>query len=139
MIWPSSLDRSGCPTYHKFFETSILSLVSTNFQYVLFLFTREAKRPKHELTPYKKIIQWNMNRPYMKDVTHIHGWQFFLLADHLKDLIKCPRLHPNGTHPANNIPSKCKLDHFHHLYYCLKWLNDSNFNRTREADIGYGK
>jgi len=120
---------------------------------------RAAKRRKRELTSYKRnlsveygrpttnlehiphlehILQ-DMNRPYMKDVTHLHGWQFFLLADHLKDLIKRPRLHPNGTRPANNIHSKCKLDHFHRLYYCLKWLNDGNFYRTREADIGYGK
>jgi hypothetical protein len=75
----------------------------------------------------------------MKDVTHLHGWQFFLLADHLKDLIQRSRLRPDGTCPANNIHSKCKLDHFHRLYYCLKWLNDGNFYRTREADIGYGK
>jgi hypothetical protein len=93
-----------------------------------------AKRRKRELTSYKRnlsveygrlttnlehiphlerILQ-DKNRPYMKDVTH-------------------------GTRPANNIHSKCKLDHFHHLYYCLKWLNDGNFYRTREADIGYGK
>jgi hypothetical protein len=75
----------------------------------------------------------------MKDFTRLHGWQFFLLADHLKDLIENPRLHPDGTRPANNIHSKCKLDHFHRLYYCLKWLNDGNFYKTQEADIGYGK
>jgi len=111
---------------------------------------RAAKRRKHELTSYKRnlsveygrpttnlehiphlerILQ-DMNRPYMKDVTHLHGWQFFLLADRLKDLIKCPRLHLDGTHPANNIHSKCKVDHFHRLYYCSKWLNDGNFYRT---------
>jgi hypothetical protein len=120
---------------------------------------RAAKRHKRELTPYKRNISveygrlttnlehiphlerilQDMNSPYMKDVTHFHGWQFFLLADRLKDLIEHPRLRPDGTHPANNIHSKCKLDHFNHLYYCLKWLNDGNFNRTREADIGYGK
>jgi hypothetical protein len=108
------------------------------------------KSHKNELTPYKRnlsveygrlttnlehvphlesILQ-DMNRPYMKDVTHLHGWQFFLLANCLKDLIECPRLHPNGTCPANNIQSKCKLDHFHCLYYCLKWLNDGNFYGT---------
>jgi hypothetical protein len=61
----------------------------------------------------------------MKDVTHLHGWQFFLIANCLKDLIECPRLCPNGTHPENNIHSNCKLDHYHCLYYCLKWLNDA--------------
>jgi hypothetical protein len=111
-----------------------------------------AKRHKHELTPYKRnlsvtyIYSWlttklehvpnlerilqDMDRPYMKDVTYLHGWQFFLLTDCLKDLIECPRLHPNGTYPVNSIHSKCKLDHFHSLYYCLKWLNDGNFYRT---------
>ncbi len=66
----------------------------------------------------------------MKDVTHLHSWPFFLLADHLKDLTECPRLHLNGTRPENNIHSMCKLDHYHHLYYFLKWLNDDNFYRT---------
>jgi hypothetical protein len=120
---------------------------------------RAAKRRKHELTPYKRnlsmvygtpttnlehvphlerILQ-DINRPYMKDVTHLHGWQFFLIGDHLKDLIEPPRLRPDGTHPMNNILKKCKLDHYHHIYYCLKWWNDGNFFRTREAEIGYGK
>jgi hypothetical protein len=117
------------------------------------------KRHKHELTPYKRIplveygrptsnlehiphlecILHDINRPFMKDVTHLHGWQFFLLADPLKDLIECARLRPNGTCPANDIHSNCKVDHFNHLYYCLKWLNDGNFYRSQEADIGYGK
>jgi len=78
-----------------------------------------AKRHKYELTPNERslsveygrlttnlehiphlegILQ-DINRPYMKDVTHLHGWQFFLLADRLKDLIEHPRLHPNGTCP----------------------------------------
>jgi hypothetical protein len=78
-----------------------------------------------EHVPQLEQILQDINRPYMRDVTHLHGWQFFL----------CPRQHPNGTFPANNI----KLDQFHGLYYCLKWLNDDNFYRTREADIGYGK
>jgi hypothetical protein len=118
-----------------------------------------AKRRKHELTPCKRnlsveygrsttyldyiphleCILQDITRPYMKDVTQIHGWQFFLLADHLKDLIECPRLHPNGTCPEMYNNMNCYLDHYHRLYYCLKWLNDGNFYRTREADIGYGK
>jgi hypothetical protein len=77
------------------------------------------KRHKRELTPYKRnlsveygrlttnhehilhleCILQDMNRPYMKDVTHLHGCQFFLLACCLKDLIERPRLHPDGTHP----------------------------------------
>jgi hypothetical protein len=120
---------------------------------------RAAKRHMYELTPYKRnlsveygrpttnlehiphlerILQ-DINRPYMKDATHLHGWQFFLLANCLKDLIKCPRLHPNGTHPEIYNHKKCYLDHYHRLYYCLKWLNDGNFYWTQEADIGYCK
>jgi hypothetical protein len=67
-----------------------------------------AKRRKREHTPYKRnlsveygrptinlehiphleCILQDINRLYMKDLTHLHGWQFFLLADHLKDLIQ---------------------------------------------------
>jgi len=120
---------------------------------------RAAKRHKCELTPYKRnlsveygrpttnleniphleCILHDINRPYMKDVTHLHGWQFFLLADCLKDLIERPRLHPNGTCPEMYNHKKCYLDHYHCFYYCLKWLNDGNSYRTREAHIGYGK
>ena len=70
------------------------------------------KRHKHKLTPYKRnllvtyawpttnlehvshleCILQDINRPYMKDVTHHHRWQFFLLADCLKDLIERPRI-----------------------------------------------
>ena len=130
------MDLSGCPTYRKLFETSVLSLVSNNLQYDFYqtmdehhrmliaaaaicihqllvsyyiIFddvptaseARVAKKRKRELTPYKRnlsveygrpttnlehiphlerILQ-DINRPYMKDVTHLHGWQFFLLAD----------------------------------------------------------
>jgi hypothetical protein len=84
---------------------------------------RAAKRRRSELTPYKRnlsmeygtpttnlehvphlehILQ-DINRSYMKDVTHLHGWQFFLLGDRLKDLIEWPRLRPDGTHPVSNI------------------------------------
>jgi hypothetical protein len=104
---------------------------------------KAVKRHKHELNPYIRNISvtyarpiTNLEhvshlecilRPYMKDVTHLHGWQFFLLANCLKDLIECPRLRPNGTRPKINIHSERKLDHYHHLYYCLKWLNDGTF------------
>jgi hypothetical protein len=63
---------------------------------------RAAKRRKRELTPYKRnlsmeygtpttnlehvphleCILQDINRPYMKDVTHLHGWQFFLLTNY---------------------------------------------------------
>jgi hypothetical protein len=36
-----------------------------------------------EHTPYLECILQDINRPYMKDVTHLHGWQFFHLANHL--------------------------------------------------------
>ncbi len=45
-----------------------------------------------ELIPVLENIFQDINRPYMKDVTHFHSWQVFLLADRLKDLILRPRL-----------------------------------------------
>jgi hypothetical protein len=120
---------------------------------------RAAKKRKHELTPYKRnlsvvygtpttelehipalerILQ-DINRPYMKNVTHLHGWQCFDFAAHLQPLIDRPRLQKDGTQPLVNLHKKTKADHYHDLYYCLKWLNDSNFFRTREAEIDLGK
>jgi hypothetical protein len=60
---------------------------------------RAAKKRKCELTPYKRnlsvvygtpttelehipvleLILQDINRPYMKSVTHLHGWQFLVL------------------------------------------------------------
>jgi len=87
-----------------------------------------------EHVPQLEHVLQGIHRPYMKDVTHLYGWKLFLLANHLKDLIECPKLPPNGTCPANNIHSKCKLDHFYHLY--KRW-NDGNFYRAQEADTGF--
>jgi hypothetical protein len=135
-FWGFRLHLSGCPTYRKLFETSVLPLVSNNLRYGCYqtmdehhmmlvavaaicihqllvsyyiIFddvptaseARTAKRHKRELTPYKRILSveygrpttnlehiphlerilQDINRPYMKDITHLHGWQFFLLAD----------------------------------------------------------
>jgi hypothetical protein len=75
----------------------------------------------------------------MKSVTHLHGWQFFDLAAHLQPLIGGPWLWLDGTRLLVNLCKKVKTDHCHHLYYCLKWLNESNFFRSCEAEIGLGK
>jgi hypothetical protein len=100
---------------------------------------KAAKRHRHELTSYSVMYDWLMttnlehvphlerilqdtNWPYMKDITHLCGWQFFLLTDHLKHYIEWPRSYPNGTHPEIKICKKCKMDRHQHLYYCLKWL-----------------
>jgi hypothetical protein len=120
---------------------------------------RNVKKRKRELTPHKrngstrygrpttnlelvpaleKILQ-DINRPYIKDVTHLHSWQFFLLADRLKDLILRPRLREDGTRPERRSTKLVKHDHFHRLYFCLKWLNDGNFYKTRETETGWGK
>jgi hypothetical protein len=69
-----------------------------------------------EHVPHLEGILQDINRPYMKNATHLHGWQFFLLTDHLKDLIEWLRLHPDGTRPAINLHKKCKMDHYHCLY-----------------------
>ena len=63
---------------------------------------------------------------------------FFLLADRLKDLILRPRLRDDGTRPLLTF-KKPKHDHFNRLYFCLRWLNDGNFHRSREAEADWGK
>jgi hypothetical protein len=89
-----------------FASISCLCLISSFDDVITASEARGAKRHKHELTPYKRnlsvaynqptanlehvpqleqIIQ-DINRVYMIDVTHLHGWQFFLLANCLKDL-----------------------------------------------------
>jgi len=121
--------------------------------------SRAAKKRKRELSPYKRnlsvvhgtpttelehipaleCILQDINRPYMKSVTHLHGWQFFDLAARLQPLNDRPKLQKDGMHPLVNLRKKTKADHYHRLYYCLKWLNNGNFFRTREAETGLGK
>jgi hypothetical protein len=73
---------------------------------------RLAKKRKRVLAPYKRNVSVrygpptnnlvprnrleevisDSDRQYMKKLTHLHEWQFFLLADLLKDLILRPCL-----------------------------------------------
>jgi hypothetical protein len=75
------------------------------------------------------------NREYIRKMTHLHSWQFFLLSDRLKDLIERPR----GNNQSLKVGPMPKFDHHHRLFFALKWLNDSNFHRTREAEFGWSK
>jgi hypothetical protein len=43
-----------------------------------------------------------------------------MLADHLEQLILCSRLRADGTRPGGHPKKKYKVDHYHHLYFCLK-------------------
>jgi hypothetical protein len=108
------------------------------------------KRRERELTPYKRnlSVQYGTpttqlvpqpvldrllldeNRAYMYKVTHLNTWQFMMLADRLKGLIERPRLRADGTRPVKAGP-ECKHDYLHCLFFCLEWLNDGNFHRSR--------
>jgi len=119
---------------------------------------KAAKKRLRELTPYKRnvsqrygkpttnlqanpILQHILrddNRAYMHHSTHLHPSQFFLLAERLKDLILWPRMREDGRRPIRRGHS-IHHNHFHRLFFCLKWLNDGVFYRTRETEVGWGK
>lgn len=114
------------------------------FQILTYLMMlRLAMKRKCELTPYKhnvscrystplpphetknslsEILQ-NSNKTHIKLVSHLHEWQFFQLADKLKDLIIRPRLWDEGTRPQG-YRKPPKVDHYHHLLFALCWLNE---------------
>jgi hypothetical protein len=69
------------------------------------------------------------DRAYMKSVTHLHEWQFFILSKKLKDLILRPRLQIDGTRPEVHCKPP-KFDHHHRLFFVLRWLNDGLFYKT---------
>jgi len=118
---------------------------------------RDLKR-KRQMTPYKRNVSCrystatsalvakdclggileDSNRAYMKSVTHLHEWQFFALAEKLKDLILHPRLRPDGTRPKVRC-KPLKFDIYHRLFFVLRWLNDGMYYRSRETDTGYAK
>jgi hypothetical protein len=124
--------------------------------------TRKEKKQllkrKRELAPYKRNVSYRYSTPllplepkiclpeilqdsdraYIKSVTHLHEWQFFELAEKLKDLILRPRLRSDGTRPELRRKAP-KFDHFHRLFFVLRWLNDGLFYRSREVDTGYAK
>jgi uncharacterized protein YcgI (DUF1989 family) len=41
------------------------------------------------------------------------------------------------THSMINLCKKVKVDHYHHLYYFLKWLNSGNYFWTQGAEMVY--
>ena len=121
---------------------------------------RHEKKRKRNLAPYKRNQSDQLgtpttelqavpclhrlladdNRAYVKHTTHLHTWQFLALAEKLKPLVERPRLRSDGTRAPNMNPQKpCKFDYKHRLFFCLKWLNDGNVFRTREAEIGWSK
>jgi hypothetical protein len=57
----------------------------------------------------------NGNCEYIKKI--LHCWQFFLLADYLKDCIERPRDN-NQSLKAGHTPQH---DYYHLLYFTLKW------------------
>jgi len=101
---------------------------------------RMEKKKKRELTPYKRNVSLKVGPPettlelvrvlddiladdnheYMRKMTHLHPWQFFVLADCLKDLIKRPR----ANHESVKVGPTPKHDQYHRLFFALKWLND---------------
>jgi len=78
------------------------------------------------------------DRQYMKKLTHLHEWQFFLLADLLKDLILRPGLRNDGTRPER-IYKPSKHDYFHRLFFCLCWLSDGLHCHSHDCETGWGK
>jgi hypothetical protein len=119
---------------------------------------KAANERLRELTPYKRNFSSRYGRPttnlqtnpildhilqddnrvYMHHSTHLHPGQFFLLAEHLKDLILDPQMRADGTRTIRHGRS-IYHDHYHRLFFCLKWLNDGVFYKTREAEVGWGK
>ena len=119
---------------------------------------RLAKKRQREVTPYKRNVSARYSTPislleprncladvvkdsdraYMKKLTHLHEWQFFALAEKLEPLIIHARQREDGSRPeVRRRP--LKFDHFHRLYFCLRWLNDGFFHRSREVETGWCK
>jgi hypothetical protein len=116
------------------------------------------KKREREVTPYKHKVAVRYGTPtvpwqqknklaeflqdgdiaYMKKLTHLHEWQSHLLSDLLKDRIIQLRQREDGSRSLH-IFKPVKVDYKHHLIYCLCWLNDGNFHKTREVEAGWGK
>ncbi len=79
-----------------------------------------------------------MIRAFTKKLTHLHEWQFFTHAEKLEPLIIQARQRKDGSWPEVH-QRPIKFDHFHCLYFCFQWLNDSLFYQSREAETGWCK
>jgi hypothetical protein len=95
------------------------------------------------LRPLLDIVFNDPGRSYCRTLTHFYDWEFFALAEHLKDYIQLPR----GTTDEmiaevgiENIPVKsCKPDDHQRLFYALQWLTSGKSFRTAEFDTGWSK
>jgi hypothetical protein len=56
----------------------------------------------------------------------------------LEPLIIRARQRDDGSRPELR-QRQPKFDHFHRLYFCLRWLNDGLFYWSREAEMGWCK
>jgi hypothetical protein len=78
----------------------------------------------------------DIGRPYMRNVTYLHGWQLFMLADHLEQLILQPGLQADGTNPDDQTKKKyIKFDHIHRLYFCLVVEQRKFLQNPRKASL----
>jgi hypothetical protein len=157
---PRRSNSCSNPTMDDFLLTFAVVAVHHFITVVYFIFfeiptaleNRVKKKRKREETTYKQNVSIKFDRPtttlnakqsleevllddnwaYMHKLIHLHSWQFFMLAERLQPFIKRSR---DGK---LKVGPHCKHDHFHRLFFCLKWLNDGNFFRTREEDIRCG-
>jgi hypothetical protein len=122
------------------------------------LFEKKRTKKRKKMAPYKRNVSMRYdtptsdlilqpildnvfaddNRAYAKKITHLHTWQILLLAAKLKHLIERPCLRSSGEQPGRNGPNT-KLNYLYRLFYCLEWLNDGAFHRTREFWAGWCK
>jgi hypothetical protein len=75
-----------------------------------------------EPIPALQRILDDINRPYMLNVIHLHSWQFFLLAEHLKDFILCPQGRRDGTYPENRSNKRYKKWPFSSTLFLLEMV-----------------
>jgi hypothetical protein len=91
--------------------------------------------PEHRLETVDVFAKLSRDpaRRYSKVLTALYIWELKALADLLETRILRPR-NPNATRQR-----RCKLDHQHRLFWCLRWLCSGECFRQEEFAAGWGK
>lgn len=100
------------------------------------LFDIHRERPEKPLIEKSKIEDCfnDRSRKYIKIFTSMYAWEFFMLADYLRQFIETSRNNVN-----NPVGKTIKKDYRSRLYYTLYWLHSGCEYRMIEFYYGWSK
>jgi hypothetical protein len=105
------------------------------------IFVREGPQEPLEYVDRLGRVMEDVNRNYSRKLTHMFSWEFYELAELLKDEINRPRCTRHKPQPKFHGKSgrKCKYNYQERLLFVLEFLNTGNTLDRQEFDNSYAR